>query len=493
MVRKIKENRENKKGKDSMPIGAAYIRVSTEEQIEFSPDSQIKRIQEYANRNHIILPEKFIFLDEGISGRHVKNRPAFLEMISMAKAKPKPFDIILVWKFSRFARNRQDSILYKSMLRKECGINVVSITEQLSDDPTAILIEALLEAMDEYYSINLSQEVKRGMNEKFSRGGVVSIPPFGYKMGKLHFEIDEKTAPFVRMMFEDFLNGFSYRHIANKLNHMGLRSNRGNLFENRTVEYILSNPVYIGKLRRNLNGADKTDRFYRGEDITIVNGNHKPILSEAIFSKVQERINQINQSNHKKVYKGSTNFMLHGLVRCSSCGSTLTQLVKGKSLQCHKYTKGQCDKSHYVLLERLNQMVLTKIKEDLGEKKINIIIEAKKETFTKDMLDNLINKEYKKLERIKDAYKSEIDTLEEYKQEKIKITNHIKELKQQVVVLDNKQEQALKKVDITINEIIEGLKSEKLTEDVKNEMLCSFISKIIFHSSDRSIQIYYYI
>lgn len=476
-----------------MSIGAAYIRVSTEEQIEFSPDSQIKRIQEYAKHNNIILPEKFIFLDEGISGRHVKNRPAFLEMISMAKTKPRPFDIILVWKFSRFARNRQDSILYKSMLRKECGINVVSITEQLSNDPTAILIEALLEAMDEYYSINLSQEVKRGMNEKFSRGGVVSIPPFGYKMGKLHFEIDEKTSPFVCMIFEDFLNGLSYRHIANKLNNMGLRSNRGNLFENRTIEYILSNPVYIGKLRRNLNGADKKDRFYRGENIAIVNGGHKPILSEAIFYKVQERMIQINKSNYKKIYKGSTNFMLHGLVRCSNCGSTLTQLVKGKSLQCHKYTKGQCDKSHYVLLNSLNQIVLTKLKEDLGEKKINIIIEKKKETVTKEMLENLINKEYKKLERIKDAYKSEIDTLEEYKQEKIKAVNRIKELEEQVFLLDKKQKQASKKVEITINEIVEGLKSEEVTEEVKNEILCSFISKIIFNSSDRTIQIYYYI
>lgn len=476
-----------------MSIGAAYIRVSTEEQIEFSPDSQIKRIQEYAKYNNIILPEKFIFLDEGISGRHVKNRPAFLEMISMAKTKPRPFDIILVWKFSRFARNRQDSILYKSMLRKECGINVVSITEQLSNDPTAILIEALLEAMDEYYSINLSQEVKRGMNEKFSRGGVVSIPPFGYKMGRLHFEIDEKTSPFVCMIFEDFLNGLSYRHIANKLNNMGLRSNRGNLFENRTIEYILSNPVYIGKLRRNLNGADKKDRFYRGENIAIVNGGHKPILSEAIFYKVQERMIQINKSNHKKIYKGSTNFMLHGLVRCSNCGSTLTQLVQGKSLQCHKYTKGQCDKSHYVLLNSLNQIVLTKLKEDLGEKKINIIIEKKKETVTKEMLENLINKEYKKLERIKDAYKSEIDTLEEYKQEKIKAVNRIKELEEQVFLLDKKQKQASKKVEITINEIVEGLKSEEVTEEVKNEILCSFISKIIFNSSDRTIQIYYYI
>lgn len=79
--------------------------------------------------------EKFIYTDEGISGRSTK-RPTFQQMIGIAKTKPSPFDAILVWKFSRFARNREDSIVYKSMLRKQCGIEVVSISEQLSEDKT---------------------------------------------------------------------------------------------------------------------------------------------------------------------------------------------------------------------------------------------------------------------------------------------------------------------------------------------------------------------
>ena len=133
-----------------MKTAAAYIRVSTEEQTEFSPDSQIKKIREYAKSHDIHIPEEYVFLDEGISGRSAAKRPAFQRMIKMARQTPRPFEVILVWKFSRFARNRQDSILYKSMLRKECGVDVVSITEQLSKEPTAILIEALLEAMDEY-------------------------------------------------------------------------------------------------------------------------------------------------------------------------------------------------------------------------------------------------------------------------------------------------------------------------------------------------------
>lgn len=163
-----------------MKTAAAYIRVSTEDQVEYSPDSQLKAIRDYARKNDMILPEEFIFVDEGISGRKAAKRPEFMKMIGTAKIKPKQFDVILLWKFSRFARNREDSIVYKSMLRKQCGIEVISISEQLGEDKTSILIEALIEAMDEYYSINLAEEVRRGMTEKAQRGEVVSTPPFGY-------------------------------------------------------------------------------------------------------------------------------------------------------------------------------------------------------------------------------------------------------------------------------------------------------------------------
>ena len=135
-----------------MKTAAAYIRVSTEDQIEYSPESQRKKLLEYAASHQLLLPEELVFTDEGISGRSAAKRPGFQKMISMAKQTPRPFDLILVWKFSRFARSRQDSIFYKSLLRRDCGIEVISITEQLSSDPTSILVEALLEAMDEYYS-----------------------------------------------------------------------------------------------------------------------------------------------------------------------------------------------------------------------------------------------------------------------------------------------------------------------------------------------------
>lgn len=109
-----------------MRTGAAYIRVSTDEQLEFSPDSQLKKIKEYAAAQGICLPQEYVFREDGISGRKAERRPAFQKMIAAAKTVPRPFDVILVWKYSRFARSRSDSIFYKTLLREKLGIDVLS-------------------------------------------------------------------------------------------------------------------------------------------------------------------------------------------------------------------------------------------------------------------------------------------------------------------------------------------------------------------------------
>ena len=100
-------------------IAAVYIRVSTEDQAEYSPDAQLAELKKFAAHEHYIIPGDMIFIDEGISGRGTAKRDAFNRMIGTAKQKPKPFDAILLWKFSRFACNREDSIAYESMLRKD--------------------------------------------------------------------------------------------------------------------------------------------------------------------------------------------------------------------------------------------------------------------------------------------------------------------------------------------------------------------------------------
>ena len=469
---------------------AAYIRVSTDEQLEYSPGSQIKKIKEYAANNGIHISSSCIFIDEGISGRRAEKRPAFMKMIALAKTKPKPFDMILVWKFSRFARNREDSIVYKSMLRKQCGIDVISVSEHLGEDKTSILIEALLEAMDEYYSINLAEEVKRGMNEKFSRGGVVSQPPFGYKMDSGIFVPDTENAPAVKMIFEDFVSGAGIRSIAVKLNEMGIRSARGNPFENRTIEYILSNPAYIGKLRRNQAGRDSTDRFHRSEENVIVDGRHEPIITEELYKKANERLKEQKKKYVRRAQQKPADFMLRGLCRCSDCGSTLVQAVKGTSLQCHKYAKGQCSTSHSITIAKMNEAVIDKLKDDIASCDISFAAPEMPSSQTESIKAVLLEKENKKLERVKEAYEAGIDTIGEYRLKKLRIQNRIAKL--EAAALQSGQEETAPGFKMKAAEVMDKIMSDDISENDKNAMLREMISHITFDRKNMTIRIAYF-
>ena len=152
-----------------LKIGAAYVRVSDERQDEYSPDSQLKKIREYAAKDGYLIPDEYVFYDDGISGKSAKRRDDFNRMIAVAKDKTHPFEVIYVWKFSRFARNQEEAIVYKNLLRKS-GVSVVSVSEPIPDGHFGPLLERVIEFMDEYYLHNLSGEVVRGMTEKISRG-----------------------------------------------------------------------------------------------------------------------------------------------------------------------------------------------------------------------------------------------------------------------------------------------------------------------------------
>ena len=171
---------------------ALYARVSSEAQdVSLSIGAQFKALREFAERNgHVVVRE---FVDEAETGRSISKRPAFREMVALARSPAKPFDGILIWKYSRFARNRADSIVYKTLLRKQ-GVQVISITEPAENSPTGRLMEAIIEGMDEYYSDNLGEEVTRGMRESVSRGFYLSSKaPYGYRKIRVEDGGKERT------------------------------------------------------------------------------------------------------------------------------------------------------------------------------------------------------------------------------------------------------------------------------------------------------------
>lgn len=341
---------------------AAYVRVSTDDQAELSPDSQLEEIRKYAHREGMLLLDEYIYIDAGISGKKAERRPEFMRMIAQAKEDCRPFSVILLWKFSRFARNQEESIFYKSVLRSKCGVEVVSVTEPLTAGPFGSLIERIIEWMDEFYSIRLSQEVKRSMTVNARRGKLQASPAFGYRAdgGKLIPLPDE--AAHVRRIFDRFVSGSGIWNIAQELNSLGLRTHRGNPFENRTVEYILRNPVYIGKLRWNPSGRSRRD--FLDESVIIADGGHEPLVSPEVWEAAQDRLDRLKaQFSRKARPAGELKHWLSGLVRCSACGGPLI-FSRPHYFKCNNYVRARCPRSQHVNAELLSESVRLRLEKD---------------------------------------------------------------------------------------------------------------------------------
>ena len=477
-----------------LKTAAAYIRVSTDNQTELSPDSQIKEIRKYAKQHGYIVPNEYIFRDDGISGRKAEKRPGFIRMIAIAKQKPAPFSAVLLWKFSRFARNQEESIFYKGMLSKN-DIEVKSISEPILDGPFGSLIERIIEWFDEFYSINLSGEVKRGMTERVERGGAVSIPAFGYDIIDKKYVVNPATAPIVRQIYADYLGGMGALQIAHKLNDLGIRTTRGNLWENRTVDYILRNPVYIGKIRWNPNG--RTRRDYNNPDIMIVDGQHEPIIDEDSFNKVQA-VYEVNQKRHAR-YAHDTGkkymYMLHGLVKCSDCGASLSMSAKGQGLQCIRYTKGQCKTSHYISLNKINEKVIRYIDIAFTTGVFDLVVKptATQQEPSQIDVEAMIEKEMKKYARIKEAFEEGIYTVEELRESRELIDERINALQKQAVKPQQAQDALRRKIIEQNKDAVQTLRDPSVSEQAKNDLLRSFVDHIIFDRENSRISAKFYI
>lgn len=468
-------------------IIAAYIRVSTDEQTELSPASQLEKIREYAASHDMDLPDEFIFSDEGISGRDYKNRPGFLRMISVAEQKPRPFEAVVVWKFSRFSRSTEDSAMFKGLLKKKCKIDVLSVTEQIPEGELGEIVERLIEWMDQYYSRRLSEEVHRGMESAVNRGYPVSIAPFGYVIPRVvdgekkqhELVIDETKANYVRMMYDDFEAGLGTREIAQKLNALGVKTNRGGLWENRTVEDILRNKTYVGFVHWNPKG--KTRRNYDCEDVIYTKGTHIPIISDEQFERVQ-LILQKKKTIYKKYSRGqgSQPYMLHGLVKCSACGATLTRCTTN-SLQCHNYARGKCKVSHSISLSNINPIVIALLEATLaGTIPPAFAAPAEKP----DNTDLLIADAQKRLDRIYQSFERGVYDDDEYLIRSRKVKAEIMQLE---AARPQKVEPQIVQTHFDLMKIITD---PEATEEQKNLALRAMVDHIVFNRTENTVEIF---
>lgn len=484
--------------------GALYIRVSTDKQEELSPDAQIRLGMDYARQNHIFIPNEFIFRDDGISGRQAKKRPNFQKLIGLAKSQEHPIDAIIVWKFSRFARNQEESIVYKSLLKKN-NVDVISISEPLVDGPFGTLIERIIEWMDEYYSIRLSGEVLRGMTENALRGNYQGEPPIGYisaGSGKPPLK-DSKTLAIVESCDKWLMESrLTTRQIALKLNSLGCRTKRGNPFDARGVEYILTNPFYAGKVRWNY--TERGRRLKPSEEVIYSEGSWEALWTWEHFLEIQTRLKELSLANagrtRKKRDVSACQHWLSGVLICSSCGRTLanTGTGTGKGFQCWGYVKGMCTESHFITFAPLEKSIIHGLEHFLVSDYLEYTIERSTPFGSETQLaelHQLLSRLDVREKRVKDAYLNEVDTLEEYKENRKLIVQERERIQSEITALSavsieaeniNYDELMLK----NIADVLKVLKDEEADYAAKGNALRSIVDRIIFDRKNTSFDFY---
>jgi len=357
---------------------ALYARVSSDQQAEKhnSIPSQLRLLHEYALKHNMTIYKEYV--DEAASALST-DRPAFLEMIAETKKKFPSFQTILVWKLSRFARNRQDSIIYKTMLKKR-GVEVISISEPIDATPQGQLMEGMIEVIDEFYSAVLGQETLRGMAENARKGyknGGYAI--FGYKNVHVYdeknyqrtkYEINESEAGTVRLIFKLYTKGNGLKNIVNYLNGHGYKSRSGGRWSKSTVANVLRNESYIGWTVFNKRDTKTYGRQFKPKDQwLVVKNTHAPIVEKEIFDKAQKLIEKRRPVN-QPARVTSSSYLLSGLMRCSRCGHTygVTGYGRGKKYayyNCITYSKqgkGVCP-GHRVRADELDAEVIRRVKE----------------------------------------------------------------------------------------------------------------------------------
>ena len=294
-----------KRNGDLIKKAVAYGRFSSNNQREESIDAQLRAIEDYCERNDIQLVD--IYTDEAQSAT-TDNRDDFKVMIdNILKGKIR-VDAVLVHKFNRFARNKYDSALYKKRLR-DIGIKVISVTQPIDDSPEGRILESLIEAMDQYYSENLSLEVKKGMLEnalkgKHTGGGKL----LGLSVDSEGYYYPDENAHIVKRIFKEFAEGVPKMKIVERLNREGYRNQYGRPFNVRTIYDILQNEKYIGNY---------VYQHTQTETVRLDGIIKEPIIDIGLWEVVQKK----RQTKNKPKYRKRKYFMT-GKMRCAVCGFT---------------------------------------------------------------------------------------------------------------------------------------------------------------------------
>ena len=373
-----------------------------------SIDAQIRAIEEYADKNDIKIVNKFI--DRAKSATSDK-RPAFQEIIKFCEADTTGISMVIVHKLDRFSRDKYDSAMYKQKLKVK-GIRVVSVLENLDNSPESLILESVIEGMAQYYSANLAREVAKGQKENalkaLHNGGDA---PLGYDVAfDKTYLVNEEEAQAVKIIFDMYVNGYSYSNIIDKLNDLGYKTKRGNKFGKNSLHGILSNEKYTGVYvfnktqRKGVNGKRNGHKQKSDDEIIKVEGGMPQIIDREVFLQAQEMMQKRKKAPGS--HKATTLYLLTGLIRCGECGHAM-QGNRRKDKYGNDYISYRCGcrkqkrdcKNKEIKRDYLEEFVLTELeKHVLNDEAIPVLSKALNERLkTKsndnhEMLTNLRNK-----------------------------------------------------------------------------------------------------
>lgn len=395
---------------------AIYARVSTEEQAlsGYSIEAQLNTLRNYCNLyNKDVVAE---YVDRGISGKSITGRVELQKM--MTNVKDRKFDEVLVWKISRLSRKTIDLLKIVEEMNKN---NVVfkSFSENFeTETPMGRFALQMMGAVGELERNTIIDNVKLGMAQRSREGhwnggiclGYVSEPIIGTRKGgnDTALKIVENEATTVRKIFSMYASGKGLRAIANQINREGYLTKRGNTFSTASITEIISNPLYVGKIRFNRyeNWSEKR-RKGKSENVILAEGNHEPIIGKDLWEKVQ-LIKATKASKPMKNFEG--HYVLTGLVKCPVCGATMvgtrtTNTLKDGTKKVLRYYSCGAARTKGTSVCGFNSIRADYVENEVIAK-IQKLVEQPK------VLKNLIEKVNEERKELKTPYEEEMEEIE---------------------------------------------------------------------------------
>ena len=515
VLKKLLNNIEDENARKRL---ALYTRVSTIEQSEegYSIDEQKRLLMSWAEKNNYEVYK--CYSDRGISGKDIKNRPALKELLK--DAEEKKFDMVISWKINRISRKLADVLKIVDVLEKN-DITFKSYSEPFeTDTPAGKMQFQMMALIGEFERGTIAQNVKMGMCAKAKAGEWCGGRVLGYdlvpvenqegtKRRKTKLTINEIEARSVRLIFNEYSNGKGYKAITNQLNKLGYKTKKGNDFSVGSIREILTNPVYIGKVRYNVrqNWSEKRRRNINANPI-ITDGIHEPIIDEMLWDKVQAII-ESKKGKPSRIYDGE--YPLTGILRCPKCGAgmvisrTTNKLADGTKKRIAYYCCGAwknkgtsvCN-SNTIRVDKANEYVFNKISELLSNEKMvkSIVNNINKERHKKinpakkelERIDKELEKIDRKKTKLFEAYEEEVISKEEFKERKDELNKRAKTLQEEkepllVTLSDDVSEEIPYEFIKSILENFSKVLTESATREQQKKLLHMIISEITINEA----------